>query len=103
MKQPRLNDLQLDAKGTEQLRQLAAHSKKIKITFNIDENSLKSLQNMSSKTGIPYQRLLNQILKEGLDKRNTSENRLDRLERELKKLKNQAAKWTSSPSSPHAT
>lgn len=95
MKQPKLNDLQIDAKGTEQMRDLAARSKKIKITFNIDESSLRLLQNMSSKTGVPYQRILNQALKEGLGKHNTSENRLDRLERELQKLKNRTSKWIS--------
>ena len=46
---------------------------------------------MSSETGAPYQRLLNQILKEGLSKRSEAESRLDRIEKELKRIKRKIA------------
>ncbi len=87
MKQPKISDLEIDRKGTDQIRGRFAKSRKIKITINIDEDSLELLKEMSGKTGAPYQKLLNQVLKEGLKRRDGAETRLDRLEKELEKLK----------------
>jgi hypothetical protein len=42
---------------------------------------------MAAKSGVPYQKLLNQILKDGLVKNQDLVSRLDRMEKELKKLK----------------
>jgi hypothetical protein len=64
-----------------------AKARKTKITINIDQDSLALLRTMSAKTGVPYQRLLNQILKRSLQGEKETESRLDRLEREVKKLK----------------
>lgn len=91
MKQPNLSDLVLDQKGTNELRAKMAKTKKIKITINIDEDSLDTLREISEKSGAPYQKLLNQALREGLKKRLESESRLDRIERELEKLKKKVA------------
>ena len=91
MRQPRLSSLTVDAKGTRILRKAAAKSNKIKITINIDEDSLARLKTRSDKTGVPYQRLLNQILKEALKGEEAVESRLERLERELAKLKKKVA------------
>jgi len=89
MKQPKFSDLVIDAKGTREIRSAMKRAKKIKITINVDEDSLVLLRKMSSETGAPYQKLLNQILKEGLSKR--SESRLDRIERELQRIKRKIA------------
>ena len=91
MKQPKLSDLRIDHSGTKRIRADAAKGKKIKITINIDQDSLNELRKISGKTGTPYQKLLNQVLKEGLNKRDESESRLDLIERELKKLKKMIA------------
>ena len=87
MKQPKLSDLKLDKRGTRRIRSEISKLKKIKITINIDESSIKELREISGKTGVPYQTLLNQVLQDGLQKRRKRESRLDRLEEEIKKLK----------------
>ena len=64
-----------------------AKKKSIKITINIDADSLLTLKGIARDTGVPYQRLLNRLLKQGLKTRETIETRLNRLEQELKKMK----------------
>ena len=91
MKQPKLNELVIDRRGTKEIRSKMKRSKKIKITINIDEDSLVLLRKMSSETSAPYQKLLNQILKDGLSKRSDAESRLDRIEKELKRIKREIA------------
>ncbi len=91
MKQAKLNELVIDRRGTKEIRSKMKRSKKIKITINIDEDSLVLLRKMSSETSAPYQKLLNQILKDGLSKRSEAESRLDRIEKELKRIKREIA------------
>jgi len=91
IKQPKLNELVIERRGTKEIRSKMKRSKKIKITINVDEDSLVLLRKMSSETGAPYQKLLNQILKEGLRKRSEGESRLDRIEKELKRIKREIA------------
>ena len=91
MKQPKLSDLILDQKGTNEIRTNMGKTRKIKITINIDEDSLDILREISEKSGASYQKLLNQVLKEGLKKRLESESRLDRIERGLEKIKKKVA------------
>ena len=91
MKQPKLSDLILDQKGTNEIRTNMGKTRKIKITINIDEDSLDILREISEKSGASYQKLLNQVLKEGLKKRLESESRLDRIEKELEKIKKKVA------------
>lgn len=91
MKQPKLSDLVMDMKGTKEIRAKMTKAKKIKITINIDEDSLSLLRKLSGDTGAPYQSLLNQVLKEGLSKRSATESRLERIEKELEKLKRKVA------------
>jgi hypothetical protein len=50
-----------------------------------------ALKEIARDTGVPYQRLLNVLLKESLKKRETTESRLARLEQELKKMKRKLA------------
>ena len=89
MKQPKLKNLQLDLKGTGQMRAKASKSKKIKITVNIDQDIIEALKKRSDSSGIPYQNLLNRMLRTALHetKPNDASNRLDRLERELAAIK----------------
>jgi len=91
MKQPKLSDLAVDRKGTNRMRIEAARAKKIKITINIDQDSLESLRTIAGKTGASYQKFLNQILKDGLKSKEEAASRLDRLEKELEKLKKRIA------------
>jgi len=60
----------------------------VKITINVDADSLAKLKELSAESGVPYQRLLNSILKERLAKgADTVHSRLDRIEKELARVK----------------
>jgi predicted DNA binding CopG/RHH family protein len=87
MKHPKLSDMKIDVPGTKSMRSKVAKSKKIKITINIDDDLLASLRGKSEKTGIPYQSLLNRLLRDAVNKFSDEESRLDKLEREVKDLK----------------
>ena len=87
MKEPKTGDLEFDEKRTRRVRRIAARKQAVKITINIDSEALAILRAQSAKTGIPYQRLLNQVLMRALQKDAQTESRLDRLEKELKRLK----------------
>jgi predicted DNA binding CopG/RHH family protein len=87
MKKPRIRDLKLDAAGTRRLRTEMAGRTSVKITINVDADSLAKLKELSTDTGVPYQRLLNTILKERLSKVETIHSRLDRIEKELARVK----------------
>ncbi len=87
MKQPKLNEMKIYIHGTKSMRAKAAKAKKIKITINIDEDVLSSLRGKAATTGVPYQSLLNRLLRNAIDQANEGESRLDKLEREMKNLK----------------
>lgn len=87
MKQPKLNDVKIDRKGTEALRKMMSKAKKIKITINVDEDLLTELRLMAKETGVPYQSLLNRVLKDAVMVKKDEGSRLDRLEREVERLK----------------
>jgi predicted DNA binding CopG/RHH family protein len=87
MKEPKLADLEIDEKATRQIHRRMAKAKSVKITINIDTDSLDILRVKSAETGIPYQRLLNRFLKKALQSDSESESRLDRLEKEISSLK----------------
>ncbi len=80
MKKPKLSDLKIDERGTKNMRSLVAHASKIKITVNIDTDIIKQLKSLSEETSIPYQVLLNKLLKESLEKTRSQEARLRQLE-----------------------
>lgn len=63
----------------------------VKITINIDADSLSTLRRMAEKTGVPYQRLLNSLLRKSLSDERDSQTRLERLEKEVEKLKKKFA------------
>jgi predicted DNA binding CopG/RHH family protein len=87
MKEPRLNDLVIDDKGTQQIRRKMTAAQSVKITINIDKDSLEILRAKAAATGVPYQRLLNQFLNRALQNDARTESRLDRLEKEITRLK----------------
>jgi predicted DNA binding CopG/RHH family protein len=87
MKQPKLSDLKVDVAGTKDLRQSLKKAKKVKITVNIDDDILAGLRKMADQTGAPYQSLLNKLLRAALSGQADEESRLDRLEREISRLK----------------
>lgn len=90
MKQPKLSDLRIDRASTRRIR-AAAKKGFVKITINIDRDSLALLRAMADETGVPYQRFLNILLKESLKGRETIQSRVGRLEHELKKVKRRLA------------
>ena len=91
MKRKKVDSLKIDWVGTRKIRSAMASQKSVKITINIDSESLSKIKSESVKTGIPYQRLLNSILKQNLAVEQETEGRLDRLERELDKVKKKLA------------
>ncbi len=89
MKQPKLNDLILDVQGTKKMRSAMRKAKKIKITVNLDEDILSQLKAYSDESGVPYQTLLNRLLRKAVELKSEETERLDRIEKELAKLKKQ--------------
>ena len=87
MRAPKLNELAIDDKGTQQIRRKMAASRSIKITINIDKDNLEILRAKAAQTGVPYQRLLNRFLSSALQNDAQTESRLDRLEKEIARLK----------------
>jgi len=91
MKQPNLNNIMIDSPGTKKLRAQLKRTKKIKITINIDERSLTLLKRVSGRSALPYQQILRRVLEQTGSERDDAKSRLDRIERELEKLKRQIA------------
>ncbi len=91
MKQPKISDMKVDLKGTKTIRSMMAKAKKIKITINVDEDLLVELRKMANSSGVPYQSLLNRVLKEALSLKRDEGSRLDRLEREVERLKKKSS------------
>ena len=87
MRKPRISDVRVDTAGTHRLRAEMAGGASVKITINVDADSLAKLKELSADSGVPYQRLLNSILKERLSKADTVHSRLDRIEKELARVK----------------
>ena len=87
MRKPSIRDMKVDIAGTRRLRAKMAGRGSVKITINVDADSLTKLKELSAESGIPYQRLLNGILKERLVKADTLHSRLDRIEKELARVK----------------
>jgi len=87
VRKPRIRELKVDAAGTRRLRAEMAGSGSVKITINVDADSLAKLKALSADNGIPYQRLLNRILRERLSSADTVHSRLDRIEKDLARVK----------------
>ncbi|MEI8346307.1 MAG: BrnA antitoxin family protein [Pseudomonadota bacterium] len=87
MKQPKISDLELDIQGTKSMRKNMGKNKKVKITIYFDIDIITAVKQMANKQGSPYQTLLNKIVKDALLSKNQQEDRLDQLEKEIKKIK----------------
>ena len=87
MRKSSIRDLKVDTARTQRLRAEMAGHGSVKITINVDTDSLAKLKELSAESGVPYQRLLNRILKERLAKADTLSSRLDRIEKELARVK----------------
>jgi len=91
VRKPRIRDVKVDTAGTRRLRAAMAGRGSVKITINVDADSLAKLKALSAESGVPYQRLLNSLLKERLSRAETVHARLDRIERELARVKRRLA------------
>ena len=92
MKKPNLKNLKVNEILTQQIRNSVRKQKSIKITINIDSETLANIRSLADKSGVPYQRLINKTLKEQIStKIKTSDDRLDRLEYEIKSIKKKLA------------
>ena len=91
MKQPKQGNLKINQRETGRIRSAMGGKKSIKITVNIDAETLQTLRSVSEQTGVPYQRLMNRLLKESLERDSDTTSRLSRLEREVKALKKKIA------------
>jgi predicted DNA binding CopG/RHH family protein len=91
MREPKLRNLKVDVAETAKIRRSLKNQRSVKITINLDADSLNALKKEASASGVPYQRLLNRLLKESLTSKRTTESRIDRLERELREVKKRLA------------
>lgn len=91
MKKPAIKNLKYAATETKRIRSNAAHQRSIKITININAQTLAELRAIADETGIPYQRLINRTLSESLATKTASKSRLDDIERQLKALQKKLA------------
>lgn len=87
MKHPKASDLKVDVHGTRSMRTKMAKAKKIKITINIDDDVLHSLRGRAEESGVPYQSLLNRLLRDAVNRVSDGESRLEKLEKEVRDLK----------------
>ena len=91
MKQPNFRQLRIDRVATKKIHAALSKKKRVTLTVNLDTDSLKALKTLSSKTGIPYQRLLNRVLTTNVTQQESIQSRLNRLEQELRKIKRHVA------------
>ena len=91
MRKPGIRNLKIDTAATRKIRSEMTSQRTVKITINVDANSLVKLKELSVESGVPYQRLLNNILRDRLAKTNTIQSRLDRIEKELARVKRRLA------------
>jgi len=101
MKKPSLKNLRIDEPETNRIKAAMAHHRSIKITININADTLEKLKALAQETGVPYQRLINRTLTDGLASSSglnlqsgnsrMDNSRLDRIERDLAMLKRKIA------------
>lgn len=87
MRRPNLKNLRPDESATKQIRSAMAHHKSIKITININADTLEKLKAIAEESGVPYQRLINRTLTDSLATNTIANSRLDKMEKELAALK----------------
>ena len=87
MKKSKKAELTIDWKGTHEMRRKMAQAKKVKVTINLDEDSVAKVKKMATEQGASYQKLINQILSDALVGKSNIHERVSKLEKELAKLK----------------
>lgn len=91
MREPKLRNLKVDVAETTKIRRALKRQKFVKITINLDADSLDAVKKEASASEVPYQRLLNKLLKESLASKRATESRMDRIEKELREVKKRLA------------
>jgi predicted DNA binding CopG/RHH family protein len=91
MKEPKINDLKIDEKATRLLRKKMAKTQKVRITINLDQDVLTYIRDLAEEGGSPYQTFLNKLLRDAVSAKRSEIQRLDRLEKELEKIKRRIA------------
>ena len=91
MRKPNLKNLGVDKNETKRIRTAMARQKSIKITININAETLAQLRAMAEESGVPYQRIINRSLSESLSGKAAAESRLKHIENELKAIKRKLA------------
>lgn len=91
MREPKLKNLKVDVAETAKIKGALKKQRHVKITINLDADSLDAVKKEASASGVPYQRLLNRLLKESLAGRHATESRIDRIEKELREMKKRLA------------
>ena len=87
MKKPELSNLRFNEQETKKLKSKLGPRKSIKVTINIDTEVLNAIKEISSKTGVPYQRLINKLLSEDIKEHSNEKDRLDKMELEIEAIK----------------
>lgn len=91
MKEPNWKNLKVNPAKTQQWHRRMANAGKIKITINIDADVLTAARRLAAQRGSPYQSYLNWLLRQVVLKKGSEESRLDRLEKEVTRLKRKLA------------
>jgi predicted DNA binding CopG/RHH family protein len=87
MNAPKTKNLKLDEPMTRKIRQAMSGARAVKITINIDAETLAKVREEADRIGIPYQRLINRKLRESAGSTESDSARLDRLEKEIDEIR----------------
>lgn len=87
MKKPKSSEVVLDQQETNKIRSRAKEGSGVKITINIDGVVLKRVKAIADKSGVPYQRLINRLLSDSLDRKSSESERLEKIEAEIREIK----------------
>ena len=71
MKQPKMGNVKFDKKVTDKMRKEMQQADKVKVTINFDSEVLSVVRSLAEEKGVPYQRFLNQLVKEAVENKRT--------------------------------
>ena len=92
MRPPKIKNIRVNEAETYKIRESVSKSRLIRITINIDADTLSQFREEASRTGVPYQRLINRRLKESAKSAGDDSPpeayaaRIDRIEAEIRNL-----------------
>ena len=87
MREPKLSDLRIDEKVTKKIRDKMEKAKKIKITINLDNDLLSAVKVQAEDSGIPYQILINRLIRKAIIGQMEELNRIAKIEDEIRDLR----------------